>query len=215
MGTHSHSQPTAQRILRAMNFTPPPPQMHHGWPPTGAPEELVDFYRDKAQAMNRANADNEQQQQQQQALPPPQQQHAPLEFHVYKDPRVFGQDDVVTGPDKQMVLFHLVFPVKLFSGRWDLSLHRGGPTGPEICRLVKGHFNDSFDIAFANGPVVRCQRTGTFSTKYEFQGAGGTAWYCWKSDGHFFSQNQYTLYRSDDLKGPKENRRALAHWRTP
>ncbi|GAA5933804.1 hypothetical protein JCM3775_000287 [Rhodotorula graminis] len=192
-----------------MNFTPPPPQVHHGWPPSGAPKELVDFYRDKARAMNRAAAEKKEQQ------PPQQQQHqGPLELHVYRDERLFGKDDIITGPDKQQMLYYLRFPVKFFSGRWDLSLRRGGPDGPEVAHIDKGTFGDSFDISFVNGPQIRCQRTGLISTKYLFQGQGGSAYYCWKSDGHFLSQMNYTLFREDDLELPKEQRRPLAHWRT-
>ena len=125
------------------DFTPPPPQVHHGWPPSGAPKELVDFYRDKARAMNRAAAEKKEQQ------PPQQQQHqGPLELHVYRDERLFGKDDIITGPDKQQMLYYLRFPVKFFSGRWDLSLRRGGPDGPEVAHIDKGTFGDSFDISF-------------------------------------------------------------------
>ncbi|GAA5839034.1 hypothetical protein JCM9279_002572 [Rhodotorula babjevae] len=237
-----------------MNFTPPPPQMHHGWPPSGAPKELVDFYRDKAHAMNRAAADKDQQQQPHQDAPPPvvtyqdpppkqqqrqqqqqwpqdgpppvvtyrdskdpppeQQPYGALELHVYKDMRLFGKDDIITGPDKREMLFYLHFPVKFFSGRWDLSLRRGGPDGPEVAHIDKGHFGDSFEVSFVNGPQIKCQRTGLISTKYLFQGANGTAYYCWKSDGYFMSQMNYTLFREADLDLPKEQRRPLAHWRT-
>ena len=229
--------------------------MHHGWPPSGAPKELVDFYRDKAHAMNAAAADKEQQQQPQQGAPPPpvvsyrdkndpppqqQQPQGALELHVYKDMRLFGKDDIITGPGKQEILFYLHFPVKFFSGRWDLALRRGGPDGPEVAHIDKGHFGDSFEISFvcvplvllplrvversadpaplararSNGPQIKCQRTGLISTKYLFQGANGTAYYCWKSDGHFMSQMNYTLFREADLELPKEQRRPLAHWRT-
>ncbi|BGP43236.1 hypothetical protein JCM10449v2_007264 [Rhodotorula kratochvilovae] len=144
-----------------------------------------------------------------------QQSAPPLEFHVYKDARLFGKDDIITGPDKQQMLYYLHFPLRFFSGRWDLSLRRGGPSGPEVCKIEKGHFGDSFEIIFANGPTQPCVRTGFFNTKYEFAGAGNTAYYCWKADGYWLQQYNYSLYRSDDLKLPKEQRQVLAQWRTP
>ncbi|GAA5827853.1 hypothetical protein JCM11251_007702 [Rhodosporidiobolus azoricus] len=144
------------------------------------------------------------------APPPP-----PLEFHVYRSGGFFNKDDIITGPDKQTMLYHLDFP-NTFSGRWDLALRRGGPQGPDVCRITKGMWGDSFEVQMAvDGKVFRCQRTGFFSPKYEFGGNGNTEWYIWKPDGMFLSQYDYSLYKVSEMGLPKEQRKVIAHWRTP
>ncbi|GAA5888306.1 hypothetical protein JCM6882_008576 [Rhodosporidiobolus microsporus] len=144
------------------------------------------------------------------APPPP-----PIEFHVYREASWFSKNDIVTGPDKQTMLYHLDFP-HTFSGRWDLSLRRYGPQGPDVCRIVKGMWGDSFDVTMAiDGKVFRCQREGFFSVRYTFGGNGNTEWYTWKPDGHWIHQFDYSLYKASELDLPKEQRKVIAHWRTP
>ena len=85
--------------------------------------------------------------------PPPDAPILPQEGALY------GKDDIITGADKQQMQYvparkgafishplthvlpsryYLHFPLKFFSGRWELSLRRGGPQGPEICQILKG-----------------------------------------------------------------------------
>ncbi|GAA5862066.1 hypothetical protein JCM8547_001575 [Rhodosporidiobolus lusitaniae] len=149
--------------------------------------------------------------------PPP-----PIEFHVYRSGSMFSKDDVVTGADKSTMLYHLDFPRKIFSGSWDLTLARGGPGGPPVAKIEKGHFGDSFDITMAiDGRQIRCQRTGFFSPKYQFGGAhnaqGPTEYYSWVPDGHFVHKYQYTLYRTAELESGKNKSEChvIARWRTP
>lgn len=44
--------------------------------------------------------------------------------------------------------YYLRFPKHFFSSRWELSLRRGGPEGPEIAQIHKGgaSWKDSFEI---------------------------------------------------------------------
>lgn len=43
--------------------------------------------------------------------------------------------------------YYLHFPIRFFSGRWELSLRRGGPQGPEICQIRKGgSWSNSFEL---------------------------------------------------------------------
>ncbi|GJN93818.1 hypothetical protein Rhopal_006876-T1 [Rhodotorula paludigena] len=137
-----------------------------------------------------------------------------LEYHIYKDSRLFGKDDIITGVDKQQQLYHLHFPHTFF-GSWDLALHRGGPAGPHVCQINKGGWGDSFVVSFSGGPQVQCIRTGFFSNKYEFAGANNTVWYCWKPDSRLFKLHSFSLYRTEDLKLPRSERegKALAHFR--
>ncbi|BGP19829.1 hypothetical protein JCM10213_003138 [Rhodosporidiobolus nylandii] len=140
----------------------------------------------------------------------------PIEFHVYRSGGLFSKDDVVTGPDKQTVLYHLTFPVKFFSGRWDLTLRRHGPQGQEVCKIAKGSWGDSFDVTMAvDGKPFRIQRSGVFSPKYLMHNAASTEYYCWQPDGHFIHMYDYSLYKESELDLPKEQRLTIAHWRTP
>ncbi|GAA6015429.1 hypothetical protein JCM10207_008591 [Rhodosporidiobolus poonsookiae] len=137
----------------------------------------------------------------------------PLEYHVYRDASFFSKDDVVTGPDKQNVLYYLDFPRKFLSNSWDLTLKRGGPQGPQACQIIKGHFGDSFNIT-THGQT-RCQRVGFFRPRYQFGGNGNTELYEWRPDGHFIHQKDYSLYKETELNLPEAQRKVIAHWRTP
>ncbi|GAA5979228.1 hypothetical protein JCM11641_001967 [Rhodosporidiobolus odoratus] len=157
----------------------------------------------------------------------------PLEFHVYKSGGActWSKDDVVTGPDKRTILYHLDFPHTWF-GSWNMSLRRGGSAGPEVCTIKKGAMGSSFDISlYAVSPMpnmeiltdslarygvqTRCQRTGFFRLKYTFGGANNTEYYIWQPDGMWMRAYDYSLYRESELKLPKEQRKVIAHWRTP
>ncbi|GAA6053552.1 hypothetical protein NBRC10513_000253 [Rhodotorula toruloides] len=153
---------------------------------------------------------------------PNQQQQVALvdfaEYHVYKDGRMWGKDDIITGPDKQVMLYYLHFPVKFFSARWDLSLRRGGPDGQEVCRLVKGgSFSSSFEIIWPAGFSTNCIRQGTFNMRYEFVDTTTGEWYTWKQDSWLTSLYDWSLWKKSeaDAKVPKERRTLVAHWRTP
>ncbi|GAA6036254.1 hypothetical protein JCM8097_006860 [Rhodosporidiobolus ruineniae] len=141
----------------------------------------------------------------------------PIEYHVYRAAGSWGfsLDDIVTGPDKQRILYYLDFP-RTWSGRWDLTLRVGGPQGPPVGNIKKGAWRDSFDISMAANPQpLRCQRTGFFSARYEFGGNNNTEYYCWKPDGYFARSADYSLYKVSELDLPKEQRKVIAHWRTP
>ncbi|KAJ8291900.1 hypothetical protein OF846_004688 [Rhodotorula toruloides] len=140
------------------------------------------------------------------------------EYHVYKDGRMWGKDDIITGPDKQVMLYYLHFPVKFFSARWDLSLRRGGPDGQEVCRLVKGgSWSSSFEIIWPAGFSTNCIRQGTFRMRYEFADTTTGEWYTWTQDSVFMSYYDWSLWKKSeaDAKIPKERRTLVAHWRTP
>ncbi|BGP35113.1 hypothetical protein JCM10296v2_006943 [Rhodotorula toruloides] len=141
------------------------------------------------------------------------------EYHVYKDGRMWRKDDIITGPDKQVMLYYLRFPIKFFSARWDLSLRRGGPDGQEVCRLVKGgSWSSSFEIIWPRaGFSTSCIRQGTFRMSYEFADTTTGEWYTWTQDSVFMSYYDWSLWKKSeaDAKIPKEQRTLVAHWRTP
>ncbi|GAA6019917.1 hypothetical protein JCM8202_001751 [Rhodotorula sphaerocarpa] len=123
----------------------------------------------------------------------------------------FGQDDIVTGEDKQQILYYLHFPVKL-SGRWNLSLRRNGPQGPEICKIHKGGWSNSFSIYWDTGAETPCQNVGNFRVHYEFPASSER--YRWDPDGLIMTDYHYSLYKAAELELPRTQRTLIARWRT-
>ncbi|GAA5990410.1 hypothetical protein JCM10908_007358 [Rhodotorula pacifica] len=151
--------------------------------------------------------------------PPPSTSHAPpspppIELHVYKESVLYGKDDIVTGADKQQIQYYLHFPIKFFSGRWDLSLRRGGPEGPEICKILKGgSWSNSFELHWTGtGAVTPVQQTGTFRLRYEFPAS--QEHYCWKSDSFLSGSYQFSLYKASEIELPEQQRTTIARWST-
>ncbi|KAG0659152.1 hypothetical protein C6P46_005323 [Rhodotorula mucilaginosa] len=139
---------------------------------------------------------------------------APIELHVYKEGALYGKDDIITGADKQQMQYYLHFPLKFFSGRWELSLRRGGPQGPEICQILKGgSWSNSFELHWTStGAVTPVQQMGTFRLRYEFPASQET--YCWKSDSWLSSGYQFSLYKSSEVDLPEGQRTTIARWST-
>ncbi|GAA5956814.1 hypothetical protein JCM8115_003827 [Rhodotorula mucilaginosa] len=127
---------------------------------------------------------------------------------------LYGKDDIITGADKQQMQYYLHFPLKFFSGRWELSLRRGGPQGPEICQILKGgSWSNSFELHWTStGAVTPVQQMGTFRLRYEFPASQET--YCWKSDSWLSSGYQFSLYKSSEVDLPEGQRTTIARWST-
>ncbi|POY73037.1 hypothetical protein BMF94_3875 [Rhodotorula taiwanensis] len=137
----------------------------------------------------------------------------PITFHVYKEGSFFGRDDIITGPDKQQMQYYLRFPDNWPSGRWNLSLRRGGAEGPEVCQIIKGgSWSNSFKLIWDGGAVTPVQQLGSFRMRYEFRASQEV--YCWKSDSWVTSDYHFSLHKSSELELPREQRTLIAHWRT-
>ncbi|GAA5888298.1 hypothetical protein JCM6882_008572 [Rhodosporidiobolus microsporus] len=140
-------------------------------------------------------------------------------FHVYRDGSVFNRNEIVTGADKEKILYHYEVPYTL-SGSWSFCLRRGGPQGPEVASFHKAHAfsGGGFGISWADrsGDVL-CARDGHFSAPYTFRlgtKEDGES-YAWSPDGLLMKKFDYTLYKASDLDRPATERKPVAHLRLP
>ncbi|KWU43834.1 hypothetical protein RHOSPDRAFT_34634 [Rhodotorula sp. JG-1b] len=137
---------------------------------------------------------------------------APIEFHAYRDSKLYGKDVRVLGPDKQTLEFYLRFP-RNWSGRWEMSLRRGSPEGPEVCEIRKGNsLKDSFTVVWPEGLETECRKRSHFNTQYEFE--AGPEKYRWRADSVNKSMYNYTLWKDSEMELPESERTPVAHWRT-
>ncbi|ORY85932.1 hypothetical protein BCR35DRAFT_302525 [Leucosporidium creatinivorum] len=115
-----------------------------------------------------------------------------IRFHVYKDGR-WKTNDIVTAEDKKTQLYYLDFPVK-WSGKWDLTLHRGSKEGPPIAKITKSGLRNTKTLTFTEtGREIILEKTKKLSMTQRHQMVVDSVPWEWKLDGTF-SMN-WTLRR--------------------
>jgi hypothetical protein len=121
-----------------------------------------------------------------------------ISLHVYKAPGIWNKDDIITGDDKMTVLYHLVFP-RTWLGDWELILRQGGPSGPEICRIVKSAFGSEMLVIMPNGWKTPLVRGKLFSSSHEYIGFDGKTTWKWKTSavGRDITVSAHNLWHSD------------------
>ncbi|KAM0745715.1 hypothetical protein T439DRAFT_330450 [Meredithblackwellia eburnea MCA 4105] len=104
----------------------------------------------------------------------------PTSFHIYKANTRKCKDDVVMGDDKEVVQYYLRFPAK-WSGKWDMTLTRGGPDGAPVASITKSGMKSTLHVRMADGFDTDLKKGGVFSSAFTFASSGdGGSVYKWK-----------------------------------
>ncbi|GAA5888321.1 hypothetical protein JCM6882_008580 [Rhodosporidiobolus microsporus] len=138
-----------------------------------------------------------------------------LEFHAYAQGGMINQNLTITGADKQRILYFLKHPTS-WTGKWDLTLRQQGLDGPEVAKISKKAIKDSFQVVLASdGQLNAVKKSSLWTQKFEFTGNNGTERYTFQPDGRFARIYCWSLYKVSEMELPKEQRKVIAHWRTP
>ncbi|GAA5888309.1 hypothetical protein JCM6882_008577 [Rhodosporidiobolus microsporus] len=137
-----------------------------------------------------------------------------IEYHVYRQ-GAFTKHDIVTGPDKSKILYHLEFPFR-WNGSWSMTLRRRGPTGEEVCKIIRRSFKGSFEVRMASEIEPRLvDKPSWWKMKWEFESGKGGERLVWLQDGGFLQSTNWTLHKTSDVEKPKEERIQPGHTLDP